>query len=77
MLLPSAHGGMTLDLMPKERWGNFAQDILYQENDSRLAAFKYRYLPLNTRIVDLAYIASNMILKSSEFNLSMTADKTL
>ncbi|MDZ4876217.1 MAG: hypothetical protein CLLPBCKN_005637 [Chroococcidiopsis cubana SAG 39.79] len=77
MLLPSGHAGMTLDLMPLERWGNFAQDILYQENDSRLAAFKYRYLPLQTCIPDLAHIASSMILKSSGFNLSMTVDKTL
>ena len=35
MLLPSGHAGMTIDMI-EERWGNFAQDILYQESDPRL-----------------------------------------
>jgi hypothetical protein len=74
MLLPSAHAGMTLDLMPP-RWGNFAQDILYQENDSRLASFRYRYLPIETSIRKLADIASSMILEYGNFVLNMTADK--
>lgn len=46
LLLPSAHAGMTLDLMPEDRWGNLAQDILYQESDPRLAAWRYRYVPM-------------------------------
>ncbi|MEQ9000322.1 MAG: hypothetical protein RID53_27935 [Coleofasciculus sp. B1-GNL1-01] len=74
MLLPSAHAGMTLDLMPP-RWGNFAQDILYQENDSRLASFRYRYLPIETSIRKLADIASSMIIEYWNFVLNMTADK--
>ncbi|MFP5273328.1 hypothetical protein [Coleofasciculus sp.] len=74
MLLPSAHAGMTLDLMPP-RWGNFAQDILYQENDSRLASFRYRYLPIETSISQLADIASSMIREYGNFVLNMTADK--
>ncbi|MEE9118607.1 MAG: hypothetical protein V3U02_08445 [Calditrichia bacterium] len=47
MLLPSGHAGLTMDLMPDERWGNYAQDVLYQEDDNRLSSFKYRYLPLS------------------------------
>ena len=47
MLLPSAHAGMTIDLMPDDRWGNFAQEILYQEINNRLSSYKYRYLPLD------------------------------
>jgi len=37
MLLPSAHAGMTVSLMPSKRWGNFAEDILFTEKDVRLA----------------------------------------
>jgi len=76
MLLPSAHAGMTIDLMPKDRWDNFAQDILYQETDFRLASFRYNYLPVRTHIAELAHIASTMILKYWHFYLSMTADKS-
>jgi hypothetical protein len=67
---------MTLDLMPP-RWGNLAQDILYQEIDPRIASFRYRYLPIETSITALAEIASSMILKYSDFVLNMTADKSL
>ncbi len=46
MLLPSAHAGLTIDLMPEDRWPNFSQDILYQEQDPRMSSYRYRYLPL-------------------------------
>jgi hypothetical protein len=83
MLLPSGHAGMTIDLMPDrgrgktayDRWGNIAQDILYQESDPRLASFRYRYLPLQTNIAELAHIASEMVLNYFHFKSSMTADK--
>lgn len=75
MLLPSGHAGMTIDLMPTERWGNFAQDILYHESDARLASFRYRYVPLETSIAVVAQIASNMVIGYSDFKQSMTADK--
>lgn len=76
MLLPSGHAGMTIDLMLEERWGNFAQDILYHESDPRLASFRYRYVPLQTRIAEIAHIASIMILGHSYFSKSMTADRS-
>lgn len=76
MLLPSGHAGMTIDLMP-ERWGNLAQDILYQESDPRLAAFRYRYVPLQTSLNEIADIASSMILDYRYFYSHMTADKLL
>jgi hypothetical protein len=75
MLLPSGHAGMTIDLMPTRRWPNFGQDILYQESDPRLASFRYRYLPLQTSITDIAKIASDMILGFSRFRSIMTIDK--
>ena len=73
MLLPSAHAGMTLDLID-ERWGNFAQDILYQEKDPRVATFRYRFLPVQMQISVLANIATWMILACSDFKSNMTAD---
>jgi len=73
MLLPSAHAGMTIDLID-ERWGNFAQDILYQESDPRMATFRYRFLPYQTSNDTLAFIAAVMVLKWSRFKSQMTAD---
>lgn len=73
MLLPSAHAGMTIDLID-ERWGNFAQDILYQESDPRLASFRYRFLPYQTDNDTLAFIAAVMVLNLSKFKAQMTAD---
>jgi hypothetical protein len=71
MLLPSAHAGMTIDLMPIERWGNFAQDILYQEDDSRVASYKYRYLPLNISVSTLSNIISSQLKWYLSFNYQM------
>ena len=75
MLLPSGHAGMTIDLMPTRRWANLGQDILYQEDDPRLASFRYRYLPIQTGVTEIAKIASNMILGFSRFKSIMTTDK--
>jgi hypothetical protein len=52
MLLPSAHAGMSIDLMPADRWSNVAQDILYSPDefggDPRMASFRHRYIPVET-----------------------------
>jgi hypothetical protein len=66
MLLPSAHAGMTLDLIPDDRWGNLAQDIIYQDIDVRRAVHQYLYLPLSTDINLLVTIASNQLKKYDE-----------
>jgi len=73
MLLPSGHAGMTIDLID-ERWGNFAQDVLYQESNPRMAAFRYRFLPDQTKNDTLAFIAAVMVLTFAEFKSYMTAD---
>lgn len=61
MLLPSAHSGMTISLMPSKRWGNYAEDILFNETDSRLAIYQRRIIPLNICIYDICDIAIEMI----------------
>jgi hypothetical protein len=67
MILPSALGGMTLSLMPSRRWGNFAEDILFTENDVRLAAFQKRIVPLNISILDLRDIIVDMVTGRDSF----------
>ena len=74
MLLPSGLAGMTLDLI-ENRWGNFAQDVLYQEKNPRLASFRYRYLPSQVSPDILANIATQMIQTQSDFYFHMTADQ--
>ena len=49
MLLASGHAGMCIDLMPEERWGNVAQDMLFASDepadaDLRLSAFRRRFI---------------------------------
>ena len=77
MLLPSGHAGITVDLMPDDRWGNFAQDILYREVDPRLAAYRYRFLPDQMEIQKLSEIASGMITSFKSHHQFMTADRTV
>jgi hypothetical protein len=61
MLLPSAHAGMTISIMPSKRWGNFAEDILFNESDIRLATFQRRVMPMNISIYDLKDIVYDMV----------------
>lgn len=61
MILPSAHAGMAVSLMPSKRWGNFAEDILYVEEDKRLAAFQRRVLPLNLSVFEISDIVADML----------------
>ncbi len=66
MLLPSAHAGMTIDLMPDERWGNFAQDIIFQETDVRHAVFRYRFVPISIDSTMLEQLIGSMV---SEYHM--------
>jgi hypothetical protein len=67
MLLPSAHAGMTISLMPSRRWGNFAEDILFREQDIRAAAFQRRIVPLNLWVGELRDILTDMVLGRDQF----------
>lgn len=61
LLLPSAHAGMAVSLMPSKRWGNYAEDILFTEDDLRLACFQRRILPLNLSVFEIRDIVVDMI----------------
>ncbi len=75
ILKPSAHAGMTISLMPQQRWHDVVTDILYQEADPRIAAFRYRYVPIETSINEISNMASSMMIKYSDFVSDMTADQ--
>ena len=71
MLLPSAHAGMTVDLMPDDRWGNFAQDILYQESDVRMSSYRYRYIPINQKPNFISDMLVQMLMNWNHFGENM------
>lgn len=61
LLLPSAHAWATLDLMPDERWNNMTEDILYQEPDPRLAAWRYRFVSTDVEPMEAAKVAHEQL----------------
>ncbi|WP_378953178.1 hypothetical protein [Pelosinus sp. sgz500959] len=61
MLLPSAHAGLTIDLLPDDRWGNLADDIIYQDIPINKIVHKYIHLPLAIDIHLLTKIAAVVI----------------
>lgn len=67
MLLPSAHAGMSVSMMPSRRWGNYAEDLLLTENDPRMALFQKRIIPLNMSIYDIRDIIVDMITGREQF----------
>ena len=54
MLLPSAHAGAVVELLPRERWGNFMQDLIPLRNDARAAIYCYRNLSFSAPIEEVA-----------------------
>ncbi|MBI2427783.1 MAG: hypothetical protein HYV29_03135 [Ignavibacteriales bacterium] len=72
MLLPSAHAGTTIDLMPGERWGNFAQDIIFQETDVRHALFRYRFVPISIGGLLLAQLIEAQLSEYQAFKKQMS-----
>lgn len=71
MLLPSAHAGMIIDLMPEERGENIAQDIIFDEADSRMAVYRYRFVPATTGVRQVADIARTQIETFSWYRYAM------
>jgi hypothetical protein len=60
MLLPSGHAGMTLDIMPDDRWENLGQDILLSGSPATLRAgndLKYWYIPMGMKPERIATFA--------------------
>lgn len=71
MLLPSAHANMTIDLMPTERWGNIAQDIIFQESDVRYAIYRYRFVPIQISSSFLFDLIASALEEHERFQIQM------
>jgi hypothetical protein len=61
MILPSAHAGMAVSILPTKRWGNFSQDLLITEKDPEMALFQKRVVPVKVAISELAEMCHNML----------------
>ncbi|HEV7765499.1 MAG TPA: hypothetical protein VGQ76_10895 [Thermoanaerobaculia bacterium] len=61
MLLPSAHAGGAVELLPRDRWGNYLQDLLLRPSDARDLLFRYRFVPDDTPPAALAQLAASIL----------------
>jgi hypothetical protein len=61
MLLPSALAGMTLDLVPNEKWNNHPQDTLPRSHDARAGAFFYRFIPSSCALDSTVSVVISML----------------
>jgi len=61
MLLPSAHAGAVVELVPPERWGNLIQDILIAARNVREIMYRYRFLPLDTSATVVAEVTASLL----------------
>jgi hypothetical protein len=71
MLLPSAHAGGVVDIMPADRWGNLAQDILFRDQDERLSTLTHRFLPASSSPTEVAAILGSLLTEFESFRRSM------
>jgi hypothetical protein len=70
MLLPSAHGGAVLELVPSDRWSNLIQDILVAGRDVRSLLYRTRFLPLETPVKTVAEVLASLLQYVPEAELS-------
>jgi hypothetical protein len=68
MLLPSAHAGMTLDLLPDIKIGLIASDVLYQQKayDPRAISLTYRYVPVTIPMLTALRMVASMVNQRDE-----------
>jgi hypothetical protein len=61
MLLPSAHAGGVIELLPRDRAGNYLQDLLLRPGSTRDVLFRTRIVPASTTPEDVATLAFQII----------------
>lgn len=61
MLLPSAHAGATVELIPPQCWGNVVQDLIMSDLDCREALCRYRIVPESVSVRDLTTMISSLL----------------
>ena len=76
MLLPSAHAGATVELLPPDRLGNVLQDLVIpcDDGDLRATMFRRRLLPLATAPEELAQTIDSVLRLDPAMRLLMTRD---
>lgn len=74
MLLPSAHAGATVELMPAKHWGNILQEILFRNEDLRTAVFRHRILPIDTDPLSVAAVVGAVISTYPDFATYMAPE---
>jgi len=73
MLLPSAHAGATVELLPTARLGNFGQDLLLAPQDLREALFCYRCLPIEATVTQVADVVASIVRDLPDVQLNFEA----
>lgn len=61
MLLPSAHAGSVVELVPAKCWGNLIQDILVTTRDLREIMYRHKFLPLDTSVTVVAEVTASSL----------------
>jgi hypothetical protein len=61
MLLPSAHAGSVVEVVPESCWGNVVQDLLSDEGSGRMDLFRHRILPSSTAPAELASVTLALV----------------
>jgi hypothetical protein len=62
LLLPSAHAGATVELVPPDRWENIIQDLLMPDLDCREALFRYRIVPISVSAQEMTLLISSLLI---------------
>jgi len=71
MLLPSAHAGAVIDLMPDDRWANMLQDLTVRYADPREAMFHCQLVPVTISPADAAGMALSLLRDRDAMMLNM------
>lgn len=61
MLLPSAHAGAVVELVPADRWGNVMQDLMTASHDAREALLAVRLVPDSADPETVALIVGSLL----------------
>jgi hypothetical protein len=65
---------MTIDLMPADKWQCLPEDILFREPDPRIAAFRYRFIPVSTGLAATAQMATSMLQQLQAIPMFLSED---
>lgn len=77
LLLPSAHAGAVINLMPADRWPNMLQDMLIVRSDPREAMLQYRLLPVAMPLEEIGEIAVALLASRNALMLHMGREYSL